>query len=148
MTNLHTAIVRNDIESVKECLNRVSRLDHEDLCFAAQHASPNILELCLPFTNPTDNQSEALAWCLKNEENPTRSYDIFCVLRHHCNVQESLAMLEEGNWSEELCAIFDDDEECIVNAKEILMEWDIRAQKSALVEAVGEVGKDSARRKM
>lgn len=148
MTNLHTAIVRNDIASVQEYLNRVSQLSHEDLCFAAQHASPKILELCLPYTNPTDNQSEALAWCLKNEENPTRSYDVFCVLRPHCNVQETLAMLEEGNWSEELCALFDDDGECIDNAKETLMEWDIRAQKSTLVNTVGNVGKDSAPRKM
>lgn len=148
MTDLRTAITRNDIVSVQECLNAVPKLSHEDLCFAAQHASPQILELCLPHTNPKDNESEALAWCLKNESNPTRSYDIFCILRNHCDVQESIAMLEGGDWSEELSDLFDNDDECILTAKETLKKWDIRAQKSLLEETVGDVEATSARRKM
>lgn len=148
MTDLHTAITRNDIISVQKFLKQVSKLSHEDLCFAAQHASPKILELCLPYANPTDNESEALVWCLKNESNPTRSYDVFCVLRNHCDVQESVAMLEGGNWSEELCELFDNDEECIVTAKDTLEKWDMRAQKNALEESVGDVGTTAASRKM
>ncbi len=140
MTNLLTALRRNDISSIQENLGRVSVLSHEDLCFAACHASPEALELCLPFTNPRANQSEAIVWGLKNTANPTRAYDIFCLLRNHCDVQESIGMLEE-EWSDELYELFDENQEQMETAKKTLIEWEARAQKESLLQSVGKTVK-------
>jgi len=140
MTNLLTALRRNDMSSIQEHLGRVSVLSHEDLCFAACHASPEALELCLPYTTPRNNQSEAMVWGLKNTANPTRAYDIFCVLRNHCDVQESIGMLD-GEWSDELYQLFDEDEEQIEEAKKMLIEWEARAQKEYLLQSVGKTVK-------
>lgn len=140
MTNLLTALRRNDMPSIQESLGRISVLDHEDLCFAARHASPEALELCLPFANPRANQSEAIVWGLKNTANPTRAYDVFCLLRNHCDVQESIGMLE-GEWSDELYELFDEDEQQLQTAKKTLIEWEARAQKEALLQSVGKMVK-------
>lgn len=147
MSDLLSAIRRSDIPALKDHLKVVSVLSHDDLCFAACHASPEALELCLPYTNPTQNQSEALVWGLKNTANPTRSYDIFCVLRKHCDVQESIGMLE-GGWGDELFELYEENEELLQKAKNTLIQWEAKAQKSALVKTVGDVGKDTSRRKM
>lgn len=136
MISLRTVLKHNDITSLKEFLNTISVLDHEQLCFVAKTASPEALELCLPFTKPHYNQSEVLVWSLKNTANPTRAYDVFCVLRNHCNVLESIGMLE-NEWSDELFVEFDQDEERITEAQKTLIEWEARAQKSALAQCVG-----------
>lgn len=147
MTNLLAAIRRNDIPSLQEHLSRVSVLSHEDLCFAACHASPEALQLCLPYATPRDHQSEAIVWGLKNTANPTRAYDIFCILRNHCDVQESVGMLE-GGWSKEFYELFDEDEENMEAAKKMLIEWEARAQKESLLQSVGTTENESPRRKM
>lgn len=148
MTNLLTALRRNDLHSIKEGLGHLSVLNHNDLCFAACHASPEALQLCLPYATPRNNHSEALVWGLKNTSNPTRAYDVFCLLRNHCDVQESIGMLD-GEWSDELYELFGEDEDNMATAKKTLIEWEARAQKESLLQSVGKTVKlDRPTRKM
>lgn len=132
MTDLHTTIQRNDIVGLKEFLSTLSVLDHEQLCFVAKSASPEALELCLPFANPDLNQSEVLVWGLKNTANPTRQKDIFNLLRGYCDVHAAIHMLKTAPTE----SLSDYSEKARTAAHERLSVLESQAQKDFLASTV------------
>lgn len=103
---------------------------HDALVAAVKGQKIDTVRLLLRHTHPRNNKSEALQWA-----SATNNSDIFDLLATRCDAKTAWESMQNSWFSKEHCRLV----EAAVT---------VQAQKTALIDEIGQRGKDSVARKM